>query len=194
MYNNLIWSKDDSLNKSFCDHIIEKFENDPNKRDGVVGSNAPRVDKNIKVTTDFTISRSPDWKEEDDILFKALAEGLKEYKNYLLSKHDHLIPNLNYLMKDAGYKIQRYDPYGFYDWHNDWVMDKNGSRVFVFMWYLNTIKIKDGGYTEFLSGKRIQPKCGKLVFFPATWTYVHRGYRPLVRKYLCNGWIYAKPY
>ena len=96
----------------------------------------------------------------------------------------------NIPLVDGGYKLQRYEPNGFYHWHNDFVIDKRGSRVYVFMWYLNTLRKKDGGYTEFLDGTKLQPKCGSLVIFPATWTYVHRGYPPQVRKYLCNGWIY----
>ena len=46
---------------------------------------------------------------------------------------------------------------------------------------------------QFVDGTKIQPKCGSFLFFPATWTYVHRGYTTKVPKYLCNGWIYARP-
>ena len=31
------------------------------------------------------------------------------------------------------------------------------------MWYLNTIQIKDNGYTEFVDGTKIQPKAGTLI-------------------------------
>ena len=104
------------------------------------------------------------------------------------------MPNPDYKAIDTGYKIQKYEPSGFYKWHNDWVLtNKEGSRVFVFMWYLNTIDKKDGGYTEFFDGTRLQPECGSLVFFPATWTFLHRGYPPKVEKYLCNGWMHASP-
>ena len=193
MDDKLIWYKENSIDTSFCEHVIKKFENDSRKIDGVVGSTSSRVDKNIKDTTELRISDLSDWKEEDEIFYKALQVGLKEYTNYLVETHYCCIPNTDYETSDAGYKIQRYEPDGFYDWHNDWIMDINyGSRIFVFMWYLNTLKIEDDGYTEFLGGKMIHPKRGRLLFFPATWTYVHRGYRPRIRKYLCNGWIYAK--
>ena len=61
------------------------------------------------------------------------------------------------------------------------------------MWYLNTIEEKDDGYTEFIDGTKIQPVVGRLIFFPATWTFLHRGYPPKVKKYLCNGWMHARP-
>ena len=50
-----------------------------------------------------------------------------------------------------------------------------------------------GGWTEFIDGTRIQPKVGSILLFPATWTYVHRGYPTKVPKYIVTGWIYAKP-
>ena len=193
MFKELIWVKKNSLTKPFCDKVIEKFEWEPRKGDGVVGSNAPRVDKSMKDTTDINITNVSGWEEEDKIFFEALQEGLDEYDSYLKNIHYRCVPNPQYRMKDAGYKLQKYEPNGFYDWHNDWCLSESrGSRIFVFMWYLNTIKVEDEGYTEFFDGTRLQPECGSLVFFPATWTYVHRGKRPKVCKYLCNGWIYAK--
>ena len=53
------------------------------------------------------------------------------------------------------------------------------------------IIIKNAGYTEFLDGTKIQPEAGKLVIFPATWMYVHRGVSPKKEtKYICTGWIH----
>ena len=58
---------------------------------------------------------------------------------------------------------------------------------------LNTIDAKDGGSTDFFDGTSLQPELGSLVFFPATWTYVHRGRMTKVNKYICNGWINHTP-
>ena len=103
-------------------------------------------------------------------------------------------PYQNFTMQDKGYKIQKYKPNGHYDWHNDWIIEESlGTRVYVFMWYLNTIDAKDGGSTDFFDGTSLQPELGSLVFFPATWTYVHRGRMTKVNKYICNGWIYHTP-
>ena len=191
--SDYIWVKENSLTRYFCNKVIKKFDEEPGKYDGKIGDDR-RVNKNIKSTKDFSISGHKKWEKEDGIFFTALQEGLDEYRTYLKSIHHNNIPNLQKQTRDTGYKVQRYEPGGFYDWHNDWTIDKeNGSRVYVFMWYLNTIKKKDGGYTEFTDGTRLQPKCGSLVIFPATWTYLHRGYPPKVRKYLCNGWIHTKP-
>ena len=104
-------------------------------------------------------------------------------------------PNPTFGISDTGYKVQKYEPGGCYHWHHDWSMSSQpvASRIFTFMWYLNTIEEKDDGYTEFADGTKIQPVVGRLIFFPATWTFLHRGYPPKVSKYLCNGWIHSSP-
>ena len=104
------------------------------------------------------------------------------------------IRDSNYECKDTGYKIQKYEPDGYYHWHHDWCMHKGWTRTFTYIWYLNTIEENEGGWTEFIDGTKIQPECGTIIFFPATWTYVHRGYTTKVPKYIVNGWIYGRPF
>lgn len=63
-------------------------------------------------------------------------------------------------------------------------------RYFTFIWYLNDIH--EDGYTEFIDGTKIQPETGKMIIFPSTWTYTHRGYPPKSEvKYICTGWIHG---
>ena len=198
LIKDFIYVKDNSLTKDFCTHVVKKFDDDPRKRDGVVGSGGKRVDKNLKDTVDIPISRTEGWEREDDILFAALRDGLKEYSDYLSNLNDgccHSYPNPQFNTTDTGYKVQMYQPGGTYHWHHDWSMSSEpvASRIFTFMWYLNTIEEQDEGYTEFADGTKIQPVEGRLIFFPATWTFLHRGYPPKVKKYLCNGWIHAHP-
>ena len=40
---------------------------------------------------------------------------------------------------------------------------------------MNDVEKDSGGTTDFSCGKIIQPKAGKIIFFPSTWTYYHRG-------------------
>ena len=199
LIKDFIWVKDDTLSESFCEHVIQKFDNDPRKNDGIIGSLHQRVDKSVKDVKDITITRESDWSDEDAVFFKSLEKGLEEYSDYLYEINKGVcnsFPNPLFLTHDTGYKVQKYEPIsGHYNWHHDWSMtvDPVASRVFTFMWYLNTIDEKDDGYTEFADGTRIQPERGKLVLFPATWTFLHRGYPPKVKKYTCNGWIHCRP-
>lgn len=69
-------------------------------------------------------------------------------------------------------------------------MPCNQSRFLSFIWYLNDVEI--GGETEFLNGK-VTPSTGKIVLFPATWTYLHKGCMPISNdKYIITGWIGTK--
>ena len=191
-FNDFIFTIDNSLDELFCRKVIQKFNQESGIYDGRIGGDR-RIDKKVKQTKDFVLSESSIWEKEDDVFYKALKDGLDKYHRHIRSIHKNALAQPQYQVKDTGYKLQRYEPGGFYDWHNDWSMQDNASRIYVFMWYLNTIKKEDGGYTEFGDGTRLQPKCGTLVVFPATWTYLHRGFPPKVRKYICNGWIYSKP-
>jgi hypothetical protein len=57
---------------------------------------------------------------------------------------------------------------------------------------LNDVPVEHGGCTEFLMGKKIQPKKGTLLFFPATWNYIHRGKKlEKGNKYIATGFVYG---
>mgnify|MGYP003314544719 FL=1 len=55
--------------------------------------------------------------------------------------------------------------------------------------YLNTV---EEGWTQFYNGNQVSPKAGRLVFFPAIWTYLHQGYPPKQTKYIMTGWMHTK--
>ena len=196
MFKELIWVKEKSLSQDFCNQVINKFETDPYRKAGEVDQNNPRIDKNLKITIDTTITHNIAWREEDEVLYKALGNALYEYEIHLQKTSSgkwNLHPSDGYQVKDTGYMVQKYEPNGFYNWHHDWCINEGWSRIYTYIWYINTIKEEDGGWTEFVNGTKIQPKVGSLLFFPATWTYVHRGYTTKVPKYIVTGWIYARP-
>ena len=188
---DFIWTKEKSLSKSFCNKMIEKFEKSDYQYDGKIGNGT--LDQTVKQCRDLVLSSHLDeWKKEDKILYKALQDAIGEYNVVCNTIHPCLTVSPLFKFHDTGYQIQRYEPEGFYEWHNDWTMNDDASRVYTYLWYLNTIKKKDGGYTQFIDGTKVQPKAGKIVIFPATWNYLHRAFPPKVRKYICTGWIYAK--
>jgi Rps23 Pro-64 3,4-dihydroxylase Tpa1-like proline 4-hydroxylase len=188
--NSLIWSKQNSLTKEFCSHLIHKFEKDDQKTSGRVASG---IDLKTKVSTDLMITSLSDWKEEDKVLYNALQKSIEEYENYCLEINEKYTFRM-YDLDDTGYQIQRTCPGEYYHWHNDFSFEGNSSdsraRVLTFIWYLNDIHYD--GETEFVDGTKINPETGKLIIFPATWTYLHRGITPKKEvKYICTGWIYS---
>ena len=182
-FSDFIYIKRDALPKSFCDNVIEKFEQDDRKRQGQVGSG---VHLEIKRSSDLSITELEDWKSYDQAFFRCLNTQLKKYIRFLPEEYVKYSA-LNELGNDTGYQIQRTKPGDYYIWHHD----QTKTRLVTFIWYLNDVK--DGGYTEFIDGTRIQPEAGKLIIFPATWDFLHRGVSPKTEtKYLCTGWVHAE--
>ena len=182
-FTDFIYIRKDALPKSFCDNVIQKFELDDRKRQGQVGSGV-RLD--IKRSCDLSISGKEDWKSYDEAFFKSLNNALKEYLRFIPEEYIQF-KALGRFEDDTGYQIQKTQPGDYYIWHHD----QTKTRLVTFIWYLNDVK--DGGYTEFIDGTRIQPEAGKLIIFPATWDFLHRGVSPKIEtKYLCTGWVHAE--
>ena len=88
-------------------------------------------------------------------------------------------------------KIQKTLPTeGYHVWHIEHGKGfDNEPRAIVYSIYLNDVK--EGGETEFLHfSKRIKPKTGRIVIWPAAFPYVHRGNPPLSgEKYILTSWM-----
>lgn len=191
MDDRFIWKDEKSLGADFCQHLIEKYELESFKSVATtIGGYS-----NILQATEVNITLLDTWKEEDDILFKKLNKSLDQYRVFL---KERLFVNFTAdMLIDTGYKIKRYDGdlKDRFDWHHDYCSDdsygKGAARFISYIWYLNDV---DGGETEFINGYRIRPEVGKLVFFPSTWTYIHRGISPPpgTKKYICTGFLYGQ--
>jgi hypothetical protein len=87
-------------------------------------------------------------------------------------------------------KIQRTLPgQGYHTWHAEDMGQDVSDRLMTFIIYLNDVE--EGGETEFLyQHKRVKPKTGTCVLWPATYTHPHRGNPPLKgEKYILTGWV-----
>ncbi len=178
--DELIYIRRGELDKDFCNHCIEKFENDDRKYQGLIRAG---INLSIKRSTDLYITSLDGWEEEDGKFFKSLNNNLEYYKEFI----DDSFSPLSIPTEDKGYQIQRTKPKEFYTWHHDaW-----SHRVLTFIWYLNDIY--EQGYTEFNTGYKVQPRVGTMIMFPASWPWVHRGVSPESEtKYICTGWLYVK--
>jgi len=79
---------------------------------------------------------------------------------------------------------------GYHVWHIEHGKGyENEPRAFVFSIYLNDVE--EGGETEFLHfSKRVKPKTGRIVIWPAAFPYLHRGNPPLSgKKYILTSWM-----
>ena len=79
---------------------------------------------------------------------------------------------------------------GYHTWHVEYGKEfEMSKRAFVYSVYLNDVE--EGGETEFLHfSKRVKPKKGRIVIWPAAFPYLHRGNPPLSgEKYILTSWM-----
>ena len=189
-----IYECEDVFPVSFCNRVIEKFEKSDLKFKGRANSGS----NTIKKSTDIRIYDEPEWVEEEKYFHDTIRKAMKKYETFLLKMDvdDEVKKEMSgYLMNTHIYppQIQRTEPGQYYHWHNDQTYPPCW-KVFTYIIYLNDVEKDSGGTTEFSCGKIIQPKAGKIVFFPTTWTYFHRG-KILEKgvKYIATNGLMIKP-
>jgi Rps23 Pro-64 3,4-dihydroxylase Tpa1-like proline 4-hydroxylase len=195
MNNNLIYAIHNNLDISFCNSVINYFHEKDNLNltfSSHIANNI--VNKNIRNSISYGFNKS---NEIENYYKTILHTKLKNaFKTYLIFLKNYNI-NLDYINKldikilDTGFGITKYiKNHGFYTKHSDFNPTNFANiRLFTYLWYLNDVN--EGGETEFIDGTKIKSETGKLIFFPATWPYVHIGNMPISNdKYIIIGWIY----
>ena len=187
---------ENNLSGDLCNEIISKFEEDENKHNTLV--------EKCRKSSGLHISTDTNWKTISQILFDNFIVGFEKYKqhitnnSFLLNNYEEnefkFIENLIDDLVIYEFKLCKYNKNdGFLKWHADsltreTVLMSKQYRLLGFIWYLNNVEV--GGETEFLYKRKIKPTTGKLLIFPSTWTYIHRGNIPIsCDKYIIVGWI-----
>ena len=199
----LIWIRDYALEPDFCDHVISKFVNEDEdiKYKGRTGF-PPRINP-IKDSQDLGIDLYEHWVDEAKVFRENLRVCFQEYVNHLnthfcMPTYSHnpsgslaQFPVSAGELIDYGFQIQETKPYGCYDWHEDSLVNfqRKHERVATYLYYLNDIF--EDGCTEFFNGFKVSPRKGRLLMFPSTWTYMHRGgvLHGEQNKYIATGWL-----
>ena len=190
-----IYEYEDAFPVSFCNRVIEKFEKSDLKMNGVTSGPS---DTDWKLSTDVRIYDEPEWVEEEKYFYVMIRKARKNYENFLLKM------DVDYEIKEEFRQdltntyihppqIQRTESGQYYHWHHDQTYPPCW-KLFTYIIYLNDVEKDSGGTTEFSCGKSIQPKAGKIIFFPSTWTYYHRG-KTLEKgvKYIATNGLMIKP-
>jgi len=195
MSNNFIYINTNSLKETLCKQIIERFEKEDEKEDKKTypGVTSSGVNSNIKHTVDFKIDYHPDWVRIRKTLENELKFNLTKYMKDVLGEFAildcKLLPNDLFF---ETFQIQRYrENEGKFVYHHDESIERNENRtrVLTYIWYLNDVEV--GGETEINATTRIKPETGKLLLFPASWTYPHCGIMPVSNdKYIITGWVF----
>ena len=185
---NFIGTYDGYITKEECNKAIKlyedqnKFNNTLNRIDGENSSILQKQDQQF-----FAGGNNIDvWWEDLKSLMINFDLAFKHYSTTTGAGDAYAVPfHLTEL------KIQKTLPTeGYHVWHIEhgkgW---QNEPRAFVFSVYLNDVE--EGGETEFLHfSKRVKPKKGRIVIWPAGFPYVHRGNPPLAgEKYILTSWM-----
>ena len=168
-----------------CDEIVNFFEANPTDQGaGAIGGG---VDESQKKTTDIPIKP----KQLEQEKYKIFNTYIKNVVN-CFNDYKEQWPFLNTIkgMEIGTFNLQKYSPGGHFSAvHTERGSSSTMHRVLAFMTYLNDVE--EGGETEFLHfSKRVQPKTGRIVIWPAGFPYVHRGNPPLSgKKYILTSWM-----
>ncbi len=193
------------LEEEHCNEIIQRFEEDDRRHRGVTG--APIAARSAKESTDLYISSLDEWNDVDNLFFQSISPHFLDYCNkYSDFTTANIVGGGDYT--DQGYQIQKTEPDEYYHWHNDAMncliaetghvdtdnvrKDIVRERVFTYILYLNDRTGLENGRTQFFFNETIisvEPQVGKLLLFPASPLYTHRG-ETLTEgvKYLMTGW------
>ena len=169
-----IW--DNIFLPDFCEKLIYFYEKTDHFRydERTRRHDTVRVDRQI----DLQIFEKP----LNDHIFDGLGSCLKEYLDW----YPVLQPFHFYTTNNLFQKTQ--PKQGYHSWHHEKCDQNTNKRTLVWMVYMNDVD--EGGETEFLyQQKKIKPKTGRVVIFPASFTHQHRGNPPMSNKYIITGWL-----
>jgi hypothetical protein len=196
---HLIYTNPHSLSKELCNDIIIKYEKEEKSRyEGVTFGG---LNKSVKNTTDFImpIDGDNEWYNIHKLLQVELTKNVILYTKQFnhIDFNDDKNNNFRVIPSEKlsvnNFMVQRYiKGVGNYVYHNDFRVDweKKSYRVLTFLFYLNTVE--EGGHTEFWGNYKIKPETGKLLLFPASWSFPHCGKTPISdNKYIITGWLYT---
>ena len=129
------------------------------------------------------------WEELKPLMFN-FDMAWKHYEQNVGARNSYGVDEFKF----TTLKIQKTLPTeGYHVWHLEHGKGfENECRAFVFSVYLNDVE--EGGETEFLHfSKRVKPKTGRIVIWPAAFPYVHRGNSPLSgEKYILTSLMLLK--
>lgn len=189
IFENFICVFEDAYTKEYCDSVIKYF--DEMDKAGFTlnrqqqSSDVRKTDKDdtqLYGTNEVCASTTGAYSNIFNQIFWGKIYPAYADKFDILANAD---PHTNY-----HFKIQKTNVGGGYHvWHFESDSKAHARRLFAWMLYLNDVE--EGGETEFLYyPKRIKPKAGTFVLWPAGFTHTHRGNPPISNtKYIVTGWI-----
>jgi hypothetical protein len=184
---NFIGVFEDAYPKEYCDSVIEYF-GEAEKAGHMLSrqqQGSLRIEKNdaqVFAHSETSIKYCSELIEKfNNVFWKQVYPQYSEKYSALIQSG----PHTNY-----AFKVQKTEVGGgYHTWHYESATRESSTRLLTWILYLNDVE--EGGETEFLYyPKRIKPKTGTFILWPAGFTHTHRGNPPLSNtKYIITGWI-----
>ena len=187
------------ISKELCEDIIQRFENDPKKvQSTITDTNKVVLDLERRNSFHLNVKVMNNSSHIEDIFNCKLKDAINIYKREFCNYFKRYNENPKFInkvifserdIKITDVLIQRVTPKSQFRWHTD----ENTDSCHTCIIYLNDIDVDDGGATEFVCGRKVQPKAGKLLLFPAVWSNVHRGSFVHKPKYMITAYTDFSP-
>ena len=185
---NFIGVFEDAFTKEYCDSVINYFDSavkvglavNRQKDQGV--SKLSKDDLQLFAHDSINLNYSGELiKPFNDVLW---GQVYPEYASTFAMLKEYA-PHTNYCFKVQKTEIGQ----GYHMWHSESTSKELCTRILAWTLYLNDVE--EGGETEFLYyPKRVKPKTGTFVLWPAGLTHTHRGNPPISNtKYIVTGWV-----
>jgi prolyl 4-hydroxylase len=183
-----LYSKTEAIPQELCEKFIDTFEISTLKKevdsrlsDGSIHK------KSTDIYFDDDLQNECYVKEGD--LWLPLVYEIDKVANLALSEYYNLYHEFNQTppVELKRFNMQKYNPgEGFPGWHFERGFGSS-DRVLAWMIYLNNV---EAGGTEFKYQNHLErAEQGKLLIWPADWTFTHRGQVSSVEtKYILTGW------
>ena len=187
-YEDFIGYYDGFFGSKYCREVIEMFDFAKAHSPLVKHRKSHSVEDDYLFKSSFIDATDPQLR----IANQDLSEYFKDIAEFLVGKYFEKYPVLNALEGFAIFdiKYQKTAPgEGFHQWHYENIGRQINDRRLAVQVYLNDIE--EGGETEFLYyNKRVKPKQGLCLIYPAAFTHTHRGNTPIGQdKYLLTTWV-----
>jgi len=186
--DNFIGVYDNYITKKECDKVIKLYENQnkfKNTLDRISFENVSILKKQDQQFFAKQDNLNLWWTELEPMILN-FDMAFKHYTQNTGANEAYGVP-----FHFTSLKVQKTLPTeGYHLWHIEHGKGYDlEPRAFVFSIYLNDVE--EGGETEFLHfSKRVKPKTGRIVIWPAAFPYVHRGNPPLSgKKYILTSWM-----
>lgn len=188
---NFIGVFDNFIPPGQCENIIKMYQEEEKANRVYSRFTHERVDGYHKKDSSFDLRPSVHMLK--DQVKDIIVNFDMALRQYFFETNVDAVVDSGYGFKYTVIKVQKTLPKeGYHVWHTEWGegMGFEGfTRWLVFSIYLNDVE--EGGETEFLHfSKRVKPKRGRIVIWPAHFPYVHRGNPPLSgEKYIMTSWL-----